>query len=283
MRKGKSKLHLILLLFAILLAVFPSTASAGCTHCPDFTIYTKHDGVSCEEPRIVLDLYKNVPAFSNNGNTGWTSYQCVEYIRRFYDLRKGYSQGMVCSAAWSGDAIKYADRVKAEDDMGLRYFENEETEPPKPGDIVVFDIGDYGHVGIIKRVIKNETQKLQGIVIVEQNYGSGSRILYAREDNGKFYIEEGNAICWLRSKFTCPEETSVYNAERDIPIIALGEPNDIPITGDWKGDGRDTIGVYRPTTSTFYLDHDNDGDVDEDPIQLGVFGVPKTDVVSRRV
>ena len=27
----------------------------------------------------------------------------------------------------------------------------------------------------------------------------------------------------------------------------------IPIAGDWDGDGTDTIGLYNPTTSTFYL------------------------------
>ena len=27
----------------------------------------------------------------------------------------------------------------------------------------------------------------------------------------------------------------------------------IPIAGDWNGDGKDTIGLYNPATSTFYL------------------------------
>jgi hypothetical protein len=37
---------------------------------------------------------------------------------------------------------------------------------------------------------------------------------------------------------------------------------DRPITGDWNGDGTDTIGFYRPGNATFYLDYDNDGIVD---------------------
>ncbi|MFI2714707.1 hypothetical protein ACH495_31780, partial [Micromonospora sp. NPDC018662] len=30
-------------------------------------------------------------------------------------------------------------------------------------------------------------------------------------------------------------------------------PEDVPISGDWNGDGIDNVGVYRPSTSTFYL------------------------------
>jgi parallel beta-helix repeat protein len=43
--------------------------------------------------------------------------------------------------------------------------------------------------------------------------------------------------------------------------VAFGEPDDLPIIGDWDGDGDDNIGLYRPgsTTGVFYLDIDNDG------------------------
>ncbi|WFE35295.1 VCBS repeat-containing protein [Micromonospora sp. WMMD975] len=35
---------------------------------------------------------------------------------------------------------------------------------------------------------------------------------------------------------------------------------DIPVSGDWNGDGTDTVGVYRPSNSTFYLRDTNSGD-----------------------
>ncbi|PXF60985.1 MAG: hypothetical protein C4B59_06445 [Candidatus Methanogaster sp.] len=43
--------------------------------------------------------------------------------------------------------------------------------------------------------------------------------------------------------------------------VAFGEPEDLPVIGDWDGDGDDNIGLYRPgsTTGVFYLDIDNDG------------------------
>lgn len=39
--------------------------------------------------------------------------------------------------------------------------------------------------------------------------------------------------------------------------VGFGAPGDIPLIGDWNGDGVDTIGVYRPSTSTFYLRNSN--------------------------
>ncbi|MEQ1786853.1 MAG: peptidase M23, partial [Acidimicrobiales bacterium] len=32
-----------------------------------------------------------------------------------------------------------------------------------------------------------------------------------------------------------------------------GEPGDVPVVGDWNGDGRDGIGLYRPSVGTWYL------------------------------
>src|SRR5205814_9237906 len=34
--------------------------------------------------------------------------------------------------------------------------------------------------------------------------------------------------------------------------VRMGDPGDLPITGDWTHSGVTRVGVYRPTTSTFY-------------------------------
>jgi hypothetical protein len=39
--------------------------------------------------------------------------------------------------------------------------------------------------------------------------------------------------------------------------ISFGAPGDLPIVGDWDGDGDTTIGLYRPSTSTFFLRNNN--------------------------
>jgi Leucine-rich repeat (LRR) protein len=39
----------------------------------------------------------------------------------------------------------------------------------------------------------------------------------------------------------------------------FGSVGDVPITGDWNGDGKDQIGIYRPSNRRFVLDMDGDG------------------------
>jgi hypothetical protein len=39
----------------------------------------------------------------------------------------------------------------------------------------------------------------------------------------------------------------------------FGLTKDIPISGDWNGDGTTKIGVFRPSTHTFYLDYNGNG------------------------
>lgn len=49
----------------------------------------------------------------------------------------------------------------------------------------------------------------------------------------------------------------------------LGKQGDLPIAGDWDGDGIDTVGVYRPSTSEFFLVNDFKGGA----VTTFVFGV----------
>ena len=56
------------------------------------------------------------------------------------------------------------------------------------------------------------------------------------------------------------------NEQMDIPpdlIYAFGGiPGDIPITGDWNGDGHTKIGIYRPSNGLFILDTNGNGVID---------------------
>lgn len=44
--------------------------------------------------------------------------------------------------------------------------------------------------------------------------------------------------------------------------VNYGIAGDIPIAGDWDGDGKDGVGQYRPSTATVYYDYNNDGKTD---------------------
>lgn len=59
-----------------------------------------------------------------------------------------------------------------------------------------------------------------------------------------------------------PDSTFYFDDDwsygRDL-IVPFGQPGDVPVTGDWNGDGRMNYGVYRPDQARFFLDTDWDG------------------------
>ncbi len=64
--------------------------------------------------------------------------------------------------------------------------------------------------------------------------------------------------------------------EGDVLLGPFGQEGDVPIIGDWNGDGTDQVGVWRPGERSFYLDMDGEG-VFDDAVKLGPFGL-STDV-----
>jgi len=53
---------------------------------------------------------------------------------------------------------------------------------------------------------------------------------------------------YLRSTFSIFYQYIVFNR-----IINWGASTDLPVTGDWNGDGITEVGVFRPSTHMFYL------------------------------
>jgi len=74
---------------------------------------------------------------------------------------------------------------------------------------------------------------------------------------GAWYLDDGNRA---------------WNSGIDIAYPSFGVPGDIPVTGDWDGDGRTEIGVYR--RGIWYLDNGNGRwDPDTDLVYRN-FGAP---------
>lgn len=64
------------------------------------------------------------------------------------------------------------------------------------------------------------------------------------------------AAGWYRpstSQFFLHGRLESVPGQPSIPPFVYGQPGDKPLAGDWNGDGVDTIGVYRPAASAFYL------------------------------
>ncbi|MCX6005543.1 MAG: oligosaccharyl transferase, archaeosortase A system-associated [Chloroflexi bacterium] len=60
----------------------------------------------------------------------------------------------------------------------------------------------------------------------------------------------------------------------DLKLGPFGFSTDVPVIGDWNGDGKDKIGVWRPSDLCFYLDFNGDGiwNPDEGDKKLGSYG-----------
>lgn len=58
-----------------------------------------------------------------------------------------------------------------------------------------------------------------------------------------------NGVFYLRNTNT--------SGPADITAVFGGDPSDLPVTGDWNGDGVDTIGVLRTTTGVYFLSDSN--------------------------
>ena len=54
----------------------------------------------------------------------------------------------------------------------------------------------------------------------------------------------------------------------------FGLPGDVPVVGDWSGNGTLKIGVFRPSTQMWYLDLNGDGFFQADVDLSGQFGLP---------
>ena len=59
--------------------------------------------------------------------------------------------------------------------------------------------------------------------------------------------------------------------------VEFGEDDDMPVTGDWDGNGTTTVGVYRPSTLTFLLRNTNAAGEPDVSIPFGKAGdIPLT-------
>lgn len=103
-------------------------------------------------------------------------WQCVEFVKRFYYDHYGhvFPDGM-------GHAKSFFDPEVAHGGWnarrGLRQFVNGGGEAPRPGDLVVWTQGTYGHVAIVCRVEGDFVE------VIQQNVREGSRWRLATDGN----------------------------------------------------------------------------------------------------
>jgi surface antigen len=150
-----------------------------------------------------LSSYRGIPAKSNGifqwkpydcttRGTYGDRYQCVEYVRRFYEEALG-----VDTSCWRGNAVTYFANAS---NFGLIRYANGGQTQPVPDDIVVFsnhEEDDTGHVAIVTNVTDTE------VTIIEQNWSvTGTATLELKEENGTYTVTRPQSayvvLGWLR-------------------------------------------------------------------------------------
>jgi surface antigen len=110
-----------------------------------------------EEPYgSVLGDYNGVTIYSNSGRLEDGIYQCVEFVKRYYQEFFGIALPAV------GDAKNYATNAKK---LGLAYYPGgQSTVQPQAGDVLVSDGGTHGHVAVIRSVSDSQ------VCVAQQNF-----------------------------------------------------------------------------------------------------------------
>ena len=69
------------------------------------------------------------------------------------------------------------------------------------------------------------------------------------------FLDKSSGKQWIDNESGRSLE-SVFYSFRD---VSFGSAGDLPVVGDWDGDGSTELGVFNPSASSFYLDYDGDG------------------------
>lgn len=93
-----------------------------------------------------------------------------------------------------------------------------------------------------------------GSTLIRGPFGSAGNIALLRDGNqwscgaDMMVFNPSNAYWQLTVRRSAPYVTDL--------AFYYGVSGDIPLLGDWDGDGMDTPGVFRPSNRTFYLDNE---------------------------
>ncbi len=126
-------------------------------------------------------------------------YQCVEFVKRYYYEHLnhkmpdsyGHAKDFFAKGVADGQWVKSRNLVQ---------YTNPSSSKPKVNDLLVYggtSFNKYGHVAIVSKVSDDKVE------IIQQNPGASgpSRETYKlTQKDGKWKIEQGRALGWLRKE-----------------------------------------------------------------------------------
>ena len=118
-----------------------------------------------------VSVYFNNDTYKGNSNQGDGGYQCVELCKRYVKELNGQINRKY-SDTW-GNAKQWPDK-RANDDIDPGEYlvlPNNGNNKVREGDLIVWDYGSYGHIGVVIKTTKTY------ISVAHQNGGTGNNAL----------------------------------------------------------------------------------------------------------
>ncbi len=111
---------------------------------------------------------------------------------------------------------------------------------PSTGQFYLDTDGSFAWTAGVDRITDPFGVSTDRPVIGDWNGDGADDIGVWRPSTGRFYLDMDGSRTWTPGV--------------DLISDPFGIPSDLPVAGDWNGDGLDDIGVWRPSTGRFYLD-----------------------------
>ena len=121
----------------------------------------------------------------------------------------------------------------------------------------------YHEVGVFRPGTNRFYLDLTGDYLINTGAGDSSFVMGAAGDlplvgdwNGDGFDEVGLFRPSSNQFFLDVDGNGQINVAGGDRGFSMGASGDLPLTGDWNGDGFDEVGLFRPATNVFYLDMD---------------------------
>jgi hypothetical protein len=119
--------------------------------------------------------------------------------------------------------------------------------------------GNFGNCRI-EACIYLKTFRAGDLPVIGDWTGNGiTQVGLFRPSTGQWFINRTGNRLW-------------DGCRRELCIESFGTDGDIPVSGDWDGSGRSSIGVWRPSTGQWFLDYNGNGVWDGCSVDICVAG-----------
>ena len=205
--------------------IVPDDDTKGWQHLPYGDEFGKINGVS---------VYSNTS--SKGLNLGGAKYQCVELCKRYIEKHYGYNT--------SGNAIEWPAKRAKEPDKYI-VFANDGTRKVREGDLIVWNYGVYGHIGV---VIKTTPKYIS---VAHQNGGRSGRPIGSVLNIENGIVKDnllGSSICNFIRMYHSSEDYTSYTASlrasttnMEFGTVDVGQSK--TMTFDIKNSGTSTLTI----------------------------------------